>query len=259
MSLPSGYIEMAWITFESGAYINTGIVPSNHKTEIKLNDPAYLSAKVWLGTQAGASYYHFTIYNNKYYWGRNGSEANGGSFTAGDHLLIYNGDNNSVVLDGTTLGSGTNITSSGSNTLDLGRRSGGGVGFVGRIYYCKITDKSTGNLVRNFIPAYRESDGACGLYDLISSSFFTNSGSGLITTGKVIDSPHKMMIIETDNPLTLSIASNTYTIAVFELAKNCYYKVSGDWKEGLMYKKISGSWEKGPTYIKISDSWKPGN
>ncbi len=43
------------------------------------------------------------------------------------------------------------------------------------------------NLVGNFIPAKRNSDGAVGLYDTVSGEFFENSGSGEFVAGPVAE------------------------------------------------------------------------
>lgn len=55
-----------------------------------------------------------------------------------------------------------------------------------KFYSCKIYDNSI--LVRDFIPCYRKSDGEIGLYDLITTTFFTNSGTGTFLKGQnVVD------------------------------------------------------------------------
>ena len=51
-----------------------------------------------------------------------------------------------------------------------------GDGFQGKMYYCKIYDNDV--LVRDFIPAVRDSDGKAGLYDLVTNQFYTNVGTG---------------------------------------------------------------------------------
>lgn len=50
-----------------------------------------------------------------------------------------------------------------------------------KIYYAKIWQNST--LVRNFIPAERHSDNEIGLLDLITSTFYTNDGTGDFIAG----------------------------------------------------------------------------
>lgn len=45
-----------------------------------------------------------------------------------------------------------------------------------------IADEN-GGLLRKFVPCYRIADGEIGLYDLVSATFFTNSGSGTFIKG----------------------------------------------------------------------------
>ena len=46
--------------------------------------------------------------------------------------------------------------------------------------------KDNGALVRNFIPAKRNSDNVLGMYDTVSGQFFTNQGSGAFAAGPVV-------------------------------------------------------------------------
>ena len=46
-----------------------------------------------------------------------------------------------------------------------------------------IADEN-GELLRNFVPCYRESDGEIGVYDLVNGVFYTNSGSGTFIKGE---------------------------------------------------------------------------
>lgn len=50
-----------------------------------------------------------------------------------------------------------------------------------KLFYFKVYDN--GNLVRDFIPVYRKSDGAIGLYDLVEKSFYANAGTGTFLKG----------------------------------------------------------------------------
>lgn len=49
------------------------------------------------------------------------------------------------------------------------------------VYSCKIYDNN--QLVRNFVPCYRKSDGTIGLYDTVNDKFYTNSGTGTFLKG----------------------------------------------------------------------------
>ena len=183
--LPIEYQELDYIQFNTGNYINTGIVPNNHTAEVIFDFDTYNSGEVLFGTSQNYYYYHFTAYSNMYYWG-NYRDGHGGTWTTGKHHLIYNSEiSNRVILDKKILDSGNTITS--SSNLFIGKRDGDAI-FTGKIYYFKITDKSTGNVVREFIPCYRKSDNEVGLYDLVNNTFYTNSGSGQsLTRGNRIE------------------------------------------------------------------------
>ena len=181
--LPSAYQEVEYIEFNEGNYIDTGVIPSNHTTEIKFDFNNYYSNECLFGTNSGDLYYHFTAYNSKYYWGTSGREINNGSWTAGSHTLIYNESNNAIKLDGVPLGSGREITS--TTNLWIGKKKTAN-NLQGKVYYVKIIDKTTGNLIRYMIPCYRISDNAIGMYDLVNGVFYENAGSGQFDMGEVL-------------------------------------------------------------------------
>lgn len=52
---------------------------------------------------------------------------------------------------------------------------------TGRIYYCKMWYNN--DLVRDFVPVKRRSDGAIGLYDKVTDAFFGNAGTGSFIGG----------------------------------------------------------------------------
>ena len=174
----SNYSWLNYIESTGTQYIDTGVVPSNHMIEITYDSGDYNNDEHLFGTAAGASYYHFTLYNNKYYWGRNGNESNGGAWSKGVKTLQFNcGENCAVIQDGVMLGSGAAMAS--TSNITLCRRTA--TNFKGRIYSCRITEKSTGNIVRDFVPCI--SNGVVGLYDKINRTFYGNSGSGSFIAG----------------------------------------------------------------------------
>ena len=79
----------------------------------------------------------------------------------------------------------TELTSS-SNLLIGTRIYNGSVQLPlnGKIYYVKVKDKSTGALVRDYIPVYNVTTKEIGLYDLVNDDFYTNQGSGEFDKGE---------------------------------------------------------------------------
>lgn len=180
------YIDLEYIQFTLGSYIDTGIIPSNHTSEVKFDFEEYSDDEFLLGTESNLNNnYHFTTYQNKYYWGLNGSQESNGTWSTGIHTLIYNGENNEVILDEETLGSGSSIV--GTTNLRIGYRLYAGATFQGKIYYVKVTDKSTGNLVRDFIPVHNRVTNSAGLYDKIEKKFYPNNGTGSFIEGNTIN------------------------------------------------------------------------
>lgn len=64
----------------------------------------------------------------------------------------------------------------------------------GKIY--NISFKDNGVLIRNYIPARRNSDNVLGMYDTVTNTFFTNAGTGTFTAGpEAVPTP--------DNPIPI--------------------------------------------------------
>ena len=176
-SLPTGYIELPYVSCNNSC-IDTGLRGSYTQT---INIKFLLSA------------------NSTYYGGIIGAvDPNGvGNYTLRlKHNVFQMFDNQRSItayplnedceatisrsgLSGTRSYSQNCRNSSTSLTMYLGSVHHDGVtpaGMSGRIYYCEIYDNDI--LVRNYIPARRESNDVCGLYDTVNGTFSTSIGSG---------------------------------------------------------------------------------
>lgn len=176
-SLPTGYIELPYVSC-SKSCIDTGLRGSYTQT---INIKFLLTA------------------NSTYYGGIIGAvDPNGvGNYTLRlKHNVFQMFDNQRSItayplnedceatisrsgLSGTRSYSQNCANNSTSLTMYLGSVHYDGVtpaGMSGRIYYCEIYDNNI--LVRNYIPARRESNGVCGLYDTVNGTFSTSIGSG---------------------------------------------------------------------------------
>lgn len=125
-----------------------------------------------------------------------GSNAQGSTIKTGEtHKARLVGDTKaSMYLNDAVTGSvGTAITNSNSfssylsifaskymtnSSIEVSRNA------VARIYYLKIS--YDGSLIRDFVPCYRRSDGAAGMYDRVTKTFFANSGTGDFIKGPEI-------------------------------------------------------------------------
>jgi hypothetical protein len=101
--------------------------------------------------------------------------------TSGRYYIECSGDNfscNLVTYDPQT--DSGNAEGSGSFRLFNGRWAL--VSPVAcRLHSCRIYDD--GELIRDFIPVKRNSDGVVGLYEVVTNAFYTNNGSGSFTAG----------------------------------------------------------------------------
>ena len=83
-----------------------------------------------------------------------------------------------------------------------------------KMYSAKIYSNNT--LVRDMIPARRESDGVLGMYDLANGQFYTNAGTGTFTAGTTVSDPVEIYTdgtVETINVHTKNLFDKTTVTA----------------------------------------------
>ena len=88
-------------------------------------------------------------------------------------------------VDGTTLVTDTRTTNMTANTAVMLFTNQIGITqtkTIAKVFYVKVWDKD-GNLVRDFIPCYRKTDNAIGMYDLVNNVFYGNAGTGTFEKG----------------------------------------------------------------------------
>lgn len=80
-----------------------------------------------------------------------------------------------------------------------------------------------GNVVRNFIPAKRNSDNEIGMYDLVSGQFFTNQGTGDFVAGNTVSDPVEIYTDGTVETIAI-VGRNLYN----ESTRNDGYYIASD-------------------------------
>lgn len=191
--LPSGYTRLEYVQSTGTQYINTGYI-------FKTNSGVFADAQYTsLPTGSNFSYIFGSQYTTSPYRYftfqgaatasdfriENGTNNGGGYVSLGAkntnrHTYSYNylGDAK-VYVDGSALSATATIGSDGTLPIFVtadNLNSSASRFFVGKLYSIKFTEG--GVVVRAFIPAIRNSDSAVGLYDLVNSAFYVNSGSG---------------------------------------------------------------------------------
>jgi hypothetical protein len=201
LSVPSGYTRLDYIETTGTQYIDTDYVWTSQNRKVDMD---------FMITQYRASSHPFGSTNNAHYdlnpyFGSANSAM--GNWIGQNHFLdnnivkdikhnvVWNLKSNksfNLIIDGTDMGT-TNVTTiptTGSSVylfhvhlVDDARTY---YPLIGKLYATKMWDD--GVLVRDMIPAMRNSDGAIGMWDSASEQFYTNAGSG--TFGYKINLPN---------------------------------------------------------------------
>lgn len=192
--IPKEYQEVEYINMPSGAYINTGWIPSNDSVfRIK-----------------------FKVIRGNYFWGCGSNPRLAAAYSEPSIIKVYNPTNSkngvyqvanvankaidietytsvefcSLTIDGNTEsrlgdgGGGWNVLYNSALPMLLGAWSYNATttrhGEMD-LYYSKAS--VSGVDVFEMIPCYRKSDGVIGVYDTVSKTFFTNAGTGSFIKG----------------------------------------------------------------------------
>ena len=186
------YTELSYISIPSGAWFNTGVVPSADKWTYE--------TRMYASTWGSNGYYYLGVRQTKdydtmycpffvqsgfrmYLSGTKTASAGGAKntwYTIKSEL--QDGLQNMWINDELKLTDDIAITTNYTLPLYLfGVNFHGGKysqTVTGRIAYLKIHKGD--ELVHDFVAAKRISDGVCGLLDRVNNKFLTNAGSGTI-------------------------------------------------------------------------------
>lgn len=193
-TLPSGYTELRYIESSGTQYIDTGF-KHNQNTRIIMDVQATTTptANAWIFggriKHSTASIVAFYYHDSSKLWsGDYSSSSNRVSFSSvgatdrlsvdfNKNVLTINGISNTIAA--------TTFQSTYSMALLACNTSGAISGHISaKLYSCQIYDNGT--LVRNFIPC-KNSSGTAGLYDLVTSAFYGNAGTGSFVAGPTED------------------------------------------------------------------------
>ena len=190
-SLPDGYTELEYLQSTGTQYIDTGFKPSNYTRVV-----ADFMVDAW-GSGTTFLFGAQTSNNQRYCLGfsSSGTMRNdyGAQYTSIDIISAgtrYTADKNKNVFtySGSTQ-TWTQTAETFSNTLTMrlfARDYSSSPGYLkGKIYNLKIYNNTA--LVRNFVPAKRNSDGSLGLFDTVFKEFYTNAGTGTFVAGAEIN------------------------------------------------------------------------
>ena len=175
--------EMSYVICRNRGIITDISVNKDYKIEVKFDAEDFNNDESIFGTNNGNVYTHLTLYSNKYYFGTGSGESSFGSYTKGDHIFIYNDENSQCIFDGEVI-SNINVSDQSRYYYTIGCRSNETSNiFQGKIYYIKMTDKTTNTLAHYLVPInqiikisniYNTPMCVQGLIDLITGKIYQN-------------------------------------------------------------------------------------
>lgn len=192
--LPAGYTPLVYIESTGTQYINTGWYTNSYplKLETIIVWTSYSGEKDFFGNfgsdvSSSSNCFVCGVASNKtYQWGGSVFYSDATpqigeklhflfTYESGSRTMIMNGVSKSINYSHTFL----------SHNSSIGVFSGAGnrnyCGASVRMYYARIWSGNTIGV--DLRPARRDSDGVIGMYDLVSRTFKTNSGSGSFIAG----------------------------------------------------------------------------
>lgn len=191
--LPDGYTELECIIGGSTQYINTGFTP-NQDTRVVLDHKfmGNTATRVGFSSRVNSASRGF-VYGADYNGDKTaafvqygGTYDNAGNLYASErHTVDFNKNNfyhDDVLKKSFTY---TSFTTPGPMYL-FAANDNGSVKYISDmvLYGCQIYDNGT--LIRDFIPAKRNSDSIVGLYDIVNGIFYENAGTGTFVAGPEI-------------------------------------------------------------------------
>lgn len=180
--LPEGFTRLEYIESSGirAQYIDTGIKPCMNKircvcdfTPLNENDTAFFGTR--------GTYYLFYKISGNYFWPISKCETIEGTLQVGEK---YHVDWNKGTLEITgpngvyQKGVRSNSTQDTTNLFIFNFNPTDTRATTARLYYFKIYVED--ELVRYFVPCRQESDGAVGLYDVVSDAFFGSNADNFI-------------------------------------------------------------------------------
>ena len=187
--LPPGYRQIASITSTGTQYIKTGMLPTATTTvEFDFNSGATANDTTFFGQGYSQNNYLFIRQSDKFKFYGGGTVIGDWHANTDIHLSVTS--NNTTILnwgDGTATTTTVSRTSHASNAFNIFADSGGSHKGSWTFYAMKIYSNNGATVVRDYVPAERESDSEIGLYDRANNVFYANQGTGAFIPGKYVD------------------------------------------------------------------------
>lgn len=174
--LPDGFEQLQYIESTGTQYINLGnIITSDTSATIEYMPTSISGNQAIFGGSWAGNKFLLDIQSSRWYFHGGGHNSGITPSTTKPSIItvskkLFNVNGNEIKANDSYKGE-LKIFGLASNSYNA----------RGRLYSFKIYEKD--ELVHDYIPARRTSDGTVGLYDLKKYSFFTNDGTGYFVAG----------------------------------------------------------------------------
>lgn len=187
-SLPIGFTRLNYIQSTGTQYIDTGIIPTvNTSAKLKINVQSLAVSGV-LGCYWGFNGFFLATLNNYAFRWHCASDADLAASTNTDYEIeLYNGGFN---VNGSVVSNSASTSIVNANLLLFRCPTNQYPGASCKIYSFILYEN--GEIIRNFIPAKRDSDDIIGMYDIVNDVFYTNLGTGAFISGEAIADNNKI-------------------------------------------------------------------
>lgn len=183
--VPSGYTELRYVITDSQAWIDTGVAgASDLELEIRYRHQTYVQYAPILGNYIDEEHNAWRVIQAG---SATAIYVTGGQRAGSSTSVTTSGNNvvNTLVLtsstatmNGTSTAVGTTAGTENTTNICLGNNrvnSTVNKDISLRIWYFKI--KKNGVLIRDYVPAMRDSDSAVGFYDVVNDTFKTSDSN----------------------------------------------------------------------------------
>ena len=183
--LPSGYTALEYIESDGAQYIDTGISGGTRWIGKGQSTRNTTKSQVILGgNSVGVAYSFVGSVRRGNVWTTKGEpyDTDYPITDAYDFDLLFTENGVKGKIDNTEIANVGNISLNMTWKICWHNST---YPYIGKLFYFKAYQND--ELVRNFIPARRDSDGKIGMYDMVSRTFFTNAGTGEFIAGPVVN------------------------------------------------------------------------
>ena len=207
MDWTENYQPVEYIESTGTQYINTNIIPTDTMgIYMRLSSSDISTDSIYFGSRKETDTRFWAgNYSSKLYFGWNTITPSDSrpQITADQAFDIeLNYMNSRVKKYNNNYAENITTALSSTNTIPISIFAGNNNGTticesIIKLYEFKVSNNS--DIIHDFIPCIRRTDGVAGLYDKVSGVFYTNAGSGNFTVGPVEYTTSTTMVTTADN------------------------------------------------------------